>query len=82
MDWDRVELVARITIIPIVFLAAASGVVYGSLFIMLATPLGKLGGFAVLMASLGGFMFGLWWAFGRPKHWFPPGENTEFNPRR
>ncbi len=82
MDWDRVELVARIIIVPGIFLAASAGVVYGALFLALGEPLRRLAGLALLLGSLGGFMVGLWWAFGRPKHWFAPGENTEFNPRR
>jgi hypothetical protein len=82
MDWERVEFGARVVLVPVIFLAATSGVVYGAVFLALGRAMERLLGFGLLMAALAGFMFGLWWAFGRPKHWFAPGENTEFNPRR
>ena len=82
MDWERVEFIARVVVVPIVFIAAAAGMWYGALMVMFSQPLGKLLGLALLGLALLGWMVGLWWAFGRPRHWFPPGENTEFNPRR
>lgn len=82
MDWESVEFVARVIIVPIVFIAASAGIFYGALMVVFSAPLGKLLGLAVLAAALLGYMFGLWWAFGRPKHWFAPGDNTEFNPYR
>ena len=82
MDWERIEFVARVVLVPIIFIAATVALWYGAVIVMFSKPLGKLLGLAILLAALGGFMAGLWWAFGRPRHWFEPGRNTEFDPRR
>ncbi len=82
MNWDAVEFWAKMIILPFAFLGAAGGVVYGAIFISLGSPAQKLGGAAALGVSLLVWMVGMWLAFGRPRHWFPPGENTEYDPRR
>ena len=82
MDWDRVEFVARVVLVPVIFIASAGALWYGAIMVMFAEPLGKLLGLTSLLLSLGGWIAGLWWAFGRPRHWFEPGRNTEYDPRR
>ncbi len=82
MLWERVEFWAKMIVLPIAFLAAAGGVVWGAVYLSIGDPGQKLWGLVVLAASLGTWMVGLWLAFGRPAHWFAPGENTDFDPRR
>ncbi len=82
MNWDAMEFWAKMIVLPIAFLAATGGVVYGAIFLSLGTPGQRLTGLAVLAGSMLVWMVGMWLAFGRPTHWFPPGENTEFDPRR
>ena len=82
MDWERVEIIARVVFVPIIFIAAITAMWYGALILMFSATYGKLVGLGLLGVALLGFMVGLWWAFGRPRHWFEPGRNTEYNPRR
>ncbi len=80
--WERIGFWAKLVVLPFAFLGAAGGVIWGAVYISIGIPGQKLRGLIVLAVSLGVWMVGLWLAFGRPAHWFAPGENTEFDPRR
>lgn len=74
---DRVFTTLKWIILPIVFLAAAVGVVMASVYISFGRPWIKLAGLGLLLAALTAWAVGLWFAFGRPNQWFPPGENSD-----
>ncbi len=82
MNWETAEFWAKMLVLPVAFLAAAGGVVFGSVYLSVGRPGQRLIGAGILAAALLTWMVGLWWAFGRPRHWFPPGENTDYRPGR
>ena len=64
------------------FGVAIATIVWGAAYISFGAPWVKLGGLGLLGIGLVLWGFGLWVATGRPRHWFEPGRNTDFDPRR
>ena len=74
---DRFFQISKWIVIPIVFAAAAVGVIMAAVYISFGKPWIKLAGLGLLLAALTAWALGLWFAFGRPNQWFPPGQNSD-----
>ena len=91
VDWTRRRIEAmpdaaktsvKWVFVAIDFGIAISTVVWGALYISFGKPWVKVGGLGLLLVGVVLWAVGLWVATGRPRHWFAPGENTDFDPRR
>lgn len=82
MFWDSVVTTTKWVFLSVLFIAAIPVITYAAVWLVIGGPLTKLGGLGFLVLGFGMWTFGLWMALGRPPHWFEPGRNTDFDPRR
>jgi hypothetical protein len=80
--WQRTLFLAKLLLLPPLFIASAIAVVYGAIWISFSPPLQKLWGVLMLVGAVVGMTVGLWIALDRPKQWFAPGVNDEPVPGR
>lgn len=79
---ERVGFVLKVALLPFAFVAAAVAVTYGSFGIVFSPKFEKLYGVLLIAVGVTLFTVSTWLALGRPKYWFAPGENSDFDPRR
>ncbi len=79
---DRVVFIAKLIILPAAYFGAFGAIIFGSFYIAFGRPMTKLGGLGLILVGIAVSGVALWVTFGRPAAWFPPGENTDYDPRR
>ncbi len=80
--WQRTLFVAKLLLLPPLFLGSAAAVVYGAIWISFSPPRQKLIGLGLLVAAVAVMTLSMWIALDRPKQWFAPGVNEEPVPGR
>jgi hypothetical protein len=83
MLWDNFVVTVRWIFTAVLFIAAIPVVVYAAAWLVLGqSALTRIGGVVFLILGFLMWPFAFWLALGRPKDWFQPGRNTDFDPRR
>ena len=83
MLWDNVVTTVRWIVTAILFIGGIPVMGYGAAWVMLGdSAQTRLTGLALLVLGFVMWPLAMWLSLGRPRDWFEPGRNTDYDPRR
>lgn len=82
MLWDNVVVTVRWIFTAALFIGGIPVMGYGAAWLMLGDPGQRFAGLVLLAIGLVMWPLAMWLSLGRPRDWFEPGGNTDFDPRR